>query len=264
MWARRYPPTVDNPGARLRKSNPALHELQLMRPLIGITADSDDRLFRLKRDYVSAVARAGGTPLVIVPVVDEIPCIAELVDGLMVPGGGDILPEYYNETATVPADCLEFAERDRTDFELALLREVNKKKKPVLGICYGMQLINVMFGGNLYQDLGHQTGVGQGHKNGRHGVRITGPFPAGLQQLSLTINSNHHQAVKTLGSGLEVFAEAEDGIIEGIYCAHHPFLAGVQWHPEKGCDTLSLKILALFIERAKADKEQRVPFSVTL
>ncbi len=240
-----------------------------MRPLIGITADmgpsknrkvggggSDDLLFRLKRDYVSAVARAGGSPLVLVPVFDDIPRIAGLVDGLLVPGGGDIPPEYYNETAVVPAACLELAERDRTDFELALLGEVNKKQKPVLGICYGMQLINVMFGGSLYQDIGRQTGCGQGHKDGQHGIRITGHFPAGLEPLYLTINSSHHQAVKTLGSGLEVFAEAEDGIIEGIYYPRHPFLAGVQWHPEQGCDALSLKILALFIERAK---ENRVP-----
>ncbi len=225
--------------------------------------ESDDSLFRLKGDYVSAVVRAGGSPIVLVPVFDDIPRIAELVDGLMIPGGGDIPPEYYNETAMVPAVCMEFAERDRMDFELALLCEVNKKQKPVLGICYGMQLINVMFGGSLYQDIGHQKGGGQGHKDGRHGLRITGPFPAGLKELSLTINSNHHQAVKTLGSGLEVFAEAEDGIVEGIYCASHPFLAGVQWHPERGYDTLSLKILALFIERAKAGREQSASFPVT-
>ncbi len=235
-----------------------------MRPLIGITADGDDRFFRLKRDYVSAVAHAGGAPLVLVPVFDDIPRIAELVDGLMVPGGGDIPPEYYNETVMVPAACLEFTKRDRTDFELALLREMHKRQKPVLGICYGMQLINVLFGGSLYQDIGHQTGCGQGHKQGQHGIRITRSFPAGFQPLSLTINSNHHQAVKTVGSGLEVFAEAEDGIIEGIYYVRHPFLAGVQWHPEQGCDTLSLKIIALFIERARANREHSASFSASL
>lgn len=236
-----------------------------MKPLIGITADSDDRLFRLKRDYVSAVARAGGSPLILVPVFDDIPRIAELVDGLMIPGGGDIPPEYYNETAMVPAACLEFADKDRTDFELALLREVNKKQKPVLGICYGMQLLNVMFGGSLYQDIGHQAGGDQcrKHKDEQHGIRITTSFPPGLQQLSLTINSNHHQAVKTLGSGIEAFAVAEDGIIEGIYCPHHPFLAGVQWHPEKGCDILSLRILALFIEMAKVNREKSASFCAT-
>ncbi len=235
-----------------------------MKPLIGITDDRHDRLFRLKRDYVSAVARAGGSPLVLVPVFDDIPHIAELVDGLMIPGGGDIPSEYYNETAMVPAACLDFTEKDRTDFELSLLREVNKKQKPVLGICYGMQLINVMFGGSLYQDIMHQTGGGRGHKDEQHVIRITAPFPPGLQQLSLTINSNHHQAVKTLGSGLEVFAEAEDGIIEGIYSPHHPFLAGVQWHPEKGCDILSLRILALFIERAITNREQIASFCVDI
>ncbi|HXW68556.1 MAG TPA: gamma-glutamyl-gamma-aminobutyrate hydrolase family protein [Dissulfurispiraceae bacterium] len=248
-----------------------------MRPLIGITADMastkklkigeewrDERFFRLKGDYVSAVVRAGGVPLVLVPAFEDIPGIAELVDGLMVPGGGDIPPEYYNETAMVPPACFEFAERDRTDFELALLQEINKKQKPVLGICYGMQLINVMLGGSLYQDIGHQRGGGSAHKEGRHGIRITGHFPAGLQPQSLIINSNHHQAVKTLGRGLEVFAEAEDSIIEGVYCTQHPFLAGVQWHPEQECDTLSFKILALFIEKAKACREQSAYFSAKL
>jgi putative glutamine amidotransferase len=226
-----------------------------VRPLIGITVGSDQYGFRLKRDYAFAVARSGGEPLLIVPVCSDIPRIAEIVDALMIPGGGDILPEYYKETIIVPPECLEFTERDRTDFELALLHEINKKQKPVLGICYGMQLINIMFGGSLYQDIGHQTGSDRCHKNGEHDIKITGFFLPGPEPFSVRINSSHHQAIKTLGKGLEVFAEAEDGIIEGIYLKEHPYLIGVQWHPERSCDTLSLKILSLFIEKAERNRE---------
>lgn len=223
-----------------------------MKPLIGITADTDKGIFRLKPDYVSAVTRTGGTPLVVVPVCDDIPRITEIIDGLIIPGGGDIPPGYYDETSTVPASCLDPAEKMRIDFELALLREAYRKEKPVLGICYGMQLINVMFGGSLYQDIGCQVEGFPDHRNRQHCIRVTGPFPPGLHQSFLTISSNHHQAVKTLGSGLEIFAEAEDGIVEGIYRAHHPFWVGVQWHAEKGVDDLSIKILELFMKQASA------------
>ena len=226
-----------------------------MRPLIGITADNEKGIFRLKPDYVSAVVSSGGTPLVLVPVYNDIPRIAEIMDGLIIPGGGDIPPEYYNENVTVPSSCIKLAERDRIDFELALLHEAYKIQKPVLGICYGMQLINIMFGGSLYQDIGHQIEGAPDHRDKQHGIRITGHFPVGLHSASMTINSNHHQAIKTLGRGLDVFAEAEDGIVEGIYCAGHPFWVGVQWHVEKSSDTLSLKILELFMKQAAAERK---------
>ena len=236
-----------------------------MRPLIGITADSDGPFFRLRRDYPSAVSSAGGIPLVLVPVTDAISHIADVIDGLLISGGDDLLPEYCNEVIECRAE-MKFVEKERTDFEITLLREVRKREKPVLGVCYGLQLINVAFGGTIYRDISCERREALDHKNSRHVITAAGSFieSIGLLPQKFEINSNHHQVVKTLGSGLEVFAEAEDGIIEGIYCPHHPFLAGVQWHPEKGCDTLSLKILALFIERAKADRERSASFPVTL
>ncbi len=236
-----------------------------MRPLIGITADSDGPFFRLRRDYPSAVTAAGGIPLVLVPVYDAISHIAEVIDGLLISGGDDLLPEYCNEVIEGRAE-MKFVEKERTDFETALLREIIKREKPVLGICYGLQLINVAFGGTIYQDIGCERREALDHKKIRHVITASGPFIEflGLLPQKFETNSNHHQAVKKLGSGLEVFAEAEDGIIEGIYCPHYPFLAGVQWHPERECDTLSLKILTSFIKRAKTNREQSASVPVIL
>ncbi len=228
-----------------------------MKPVIGITADMDGETFRLRRDYVSAVASAGGLPLIVAPARHDISRIASIIDGLLLSGGDDLRPEYLGEELSVPLERFRFVEKERTDFEIGLLREILGKRKPVLAICYGMQLVNVALGGSIYQDIGLQVDNALDHRKGLHTVEIVDSIAplSTLPSSELTVNSFHHQAVRETGEGLRSFAEAGDGIIEGIYKEDYPFLVGVQWHPERVLehdppDDLSRMIIRAFIKKA--------------
>ncbi|MFO0753793.1 MAG: gamma-glutamyl-gamma-aminobutyrate hydrolase family protein [Thermodesulfovibrionales bacterium] len=242
-----------------------------MRPVIGITVDIHENFLRLRQEYVSAVVHAGGVPLLLPPVGGDIPFSADAVDGLLLTGGGDIPPEEYGESVAVPCERLTPVRRERVAYEKALLEEVVRRGKPVLGICFGMQLINVAFGGTLYQDISLQVPHALDHRVSPHRISLS-PVPGGLDHAvpggasAAAVNSFHHQAVKEVGRGLEVFARAEDGIVEGFFSKDFPFLVGVQWHPERGvegggspdgfwlappnCGTLSLAIFELFMREA--------------
>ncbi len=231
-----------------------------MKPVIGITADMDNETFKLRQDYVSAVASSGGLPLIITPVRADISRIAGMIDGLLLSGGDDLLPEYLGEEVSVPLERFKFVKKERTDFELGLLMEILKRQKPVLAICYGMQLVNVAHGGTIYQDIELQVNNAIDHRSGLHKVEIIDSFAPDLNLPSseFTLNSFHHQAVRVTGEGLKPFAKVADGIIEGIYKEDYPFLVGVQWHPERvlehetnGRDReLSRIVLEAFIKRA--------------
>jgi putative glutamine amidotransferase len=202
-----------------------------MRPVIGITCGFNDNVLRVRPDYVSAIENSGGIPIVL-PILQHAAPLVDSIDGLLLTGGGDIPADYYREEAIVPPEYVKMETRERIGFETVLLREILKRGKPVLAICYGMQLLNVVHGGTLFQDIEYQVQKASDHRKGMHEIEII-DLLRGDHRNEYTVNSSHHQAVKEVGDGFTVFAVAGDGIIEGIYKRSHSFCVGVQWHPER-------------------------------
>lgn len=229
------------------------------RPLIGITMDIKDTergLYQyIHKNYLDAIEMSGGTPLAL-PILnneESIKTIAQAIDGLILSGGGDIHPSYYGEDVMAK---IYPTPHDRVDFELSLLKEVMKKRKPILGICYGMQLINVAMEGNLYQDIKRQVPRSRDHRK-NHSIKILpetrlSKIMDGVE--AIVVISTHHQAIKEIGKNLTITAEADDGIIEAIEMEDYPLLIGVQWHPEKEIgDSFTKKLMSSFIKTCKGN-----------
>lgn len=220
--------------------------MQGCRPVIGITTDEDGEYLRLKSSYSLAVLRAGGTP-VLLPPGDDARFFVTIIDGLLIPGGGDMDPSYYSEKSD---PGIKKVSRARTDFEIALLKAIIGLRKPVFGICYGMQLINVALGGSLYQDIASRIGTSIDHTKGMHLIKGDDKWLQG----DFMVNTSHHQAVRELGRDVKVLAVAEDGLVEAIRLGDYPFLLGVQWHPERSADELSDHLIRSFVEAARGCK----------
>jgi len=213
------------------------------KPVIGITTDIEDGYLKLKQNYCEAIAMSGGIPMLIPPAEDPV-LYAERINGLLIPGGDDLNPSYYHEEILPQVKTVA---RQRSEFEMSLLNEILKIHKPVLGICYGMQLLNVFFGGSLYQDIASQLEVEINHKKDYHIIVITeNRF---LEEGRFSVNSTHHQAVKEPGNNLSPFAYSPDNLIEAFYLKDYDFLVGVQWHPERLLEeALSLSLFKYFVK----------------
>lgn len=218
-------------------------------PVIGITVDIEGEYLRVKHYYSEAVIRVFGIPLLIPPVGDPL-SYAEKIDGLLISGGRDVDPSYYGE-AMMPQ--VKPVPRQRSNFEIALLREIIKRHKPVLGICYGMQVINVALGGSLYQDIASQFPTEIDHAKDSHTVVIgKNRF---LKEGEYRVNSTHHQAVRELGAGLVDFVFSPDKLKEAFYLEGYPFLVGVQWHPERLMnESLSSDLFHSFMSASRKKK----------
>jgi putative glutamine amidotransferase len=209
------------------------------RPRIGLTLDVDRGRARyaLEARYVEAVLAAGGLPILLPHARDAAGAYLALLEGLVVTGGAfDVPPELYGEARRAACGTLE---PERTAFEKDLVEAALAVRLPVLGVCGGMQLMNVVRGGTLHQDLPADVGI-VGHEQpapkdvpshpaivapGTHLASLVGAGP-------LPVNSTHHQAVKDPGAGVLVSARAPDGVVEAIELPDLPFAVGVQWHPE--------------------------------
>jgi putative glutamine amidotransferase len=161
------------------------------------------------------------------------------IDGLVLQGGVDVAPESYNETPIKPVWAGDLV---RDEYEIALIKEAHRQTKPILGICRGHQILNVAFGGTMFQDIEHQNTGAFEHRNwdkyedNKHKCQIiphTGLAKLFPHQSEVSINSIHHQAIKDVAKGFKVEAiSSSDKIIEAIRYEGPEYMVGVQWHPE--------------------------------
>ena len=232
-----------------------------MIPVIGISAEVDnEKDIKLKSTYVHAIEESGGLPMVL-PYTNDITIMehfTELCDGFLFTGGDDIAPERYGELIKDTCGEIQYF---RDDFEFNMLHQAMKASKPVLAICRGSQLVNVAFGGTLYQDIPSEKPSTILHRQKdfgstpAHSVRLVADTPLSslIKQEHMQVNSLHHQAIKKLGDGLEIMALADDGIVEALYLPGEQYLRAYQWHPERMFDTdaQSRLIFAEFINACK-------------
>ena len=238
---------------------------QLQAPIIGFTLDFEEGggyskypWYAIRDNYCGSIARHGGVPIALPHEVAFVENYLDLIQGLVITGGNfDVPPEMYGDTTT---HAKVTTKPRRSAFEWAITKGAVERNIPILGICGGQQLLNVILGGTLIQHIPDAIKNPLAHEqpNPRHeaGHEVAVLANTKLYEIvgksTVSVNSAHHQAVATPAPGVIVNARASDGVIEGIEYPNHPFCIGVQWHPEFSITKADDAIFTAFVTAAKA------------
>ncbi len=236
-------------------------KIKVKTPVIGITLDYETSggyskmpWYALRENYCAAVSRFGALPVPLPHEAARAEDYLNLIDGLIVTGGAfDVSPELYGESHTHEKTSTK---DNRTKFEFAVTRGAIDKKIPILGICGGEQLLNVVLGGTLIQHIPDtiKNALEHEQKNPRTEPGHTLTIERGtllhkiVDSDTMDVNTAHHQAIAKPAPGVVVNAKTSDGVIEGIEFPGHPFCLGVQWHPEYDVSPADKKIFKAFVE----------------
>lgn len=232
----------------------------MKKPIIGIVPLFDEYKdsYWMLPGYMLSIEKCGGIPIML-PLTTNKENIKELTkycDGFLFSGGHDVNPNMYKEEKSEKCHNICY---ERDEMETILFEEIINEDKPLLAICRGIQLINVLLGGTLYQDLQTQKGINHVQKPpydiNLHKVDIIKNTPLYnlLKTDEIGVNSYHHQAIKDLAKELKPMAVSKDGLIEAVYLEDKKFIWGIQWHPEFNYlkEETSIKIIKEFINKCK-------------
>lgn len=248
------------------------------KPIIGVVGslldesranimESTERVF-ISEKFISSVECAGGIPLILPHVHDmeDIKAQVDVCDGILLCGGMDIHPIYYGEE---PHENLGFVNSKEDEYQIKVARITLNLHKPILGICRGHQLLNIVCGGTLYQDMSEVplNTIKHDQMSKRyepyHSINIE--KNSKLEKIlgsSTLVNSLHHQCIKELGAGLEATAYAKDGVIEAIEMPDHDFVMGLQWHPEEMAMHRDKYMLEIFKEFIRKSKKKEIEYNI--
>jgi len=233
-------------------------------PKIGITMDYQEEKtyskypwYALRKNYATSIYKQGAIPVALIPDISLLEEYISMIDGLLITGGDfDVSPSLYGEEITSQAVS---ENTQRTDFEFLIIKKALQKDMPILGICGGQQILNVVLGGTLVQHISdsYDSPINHEQINPRNEVSHEVDIAQNtllkdiVKETRIFVNSAHHQAVKKVGKGVVKNAIATDNVVEGIEATNYKFCLGIQWHPEFLITQADSKIMNAFVKACK-------------